>query len=159
MSAQDKRWFTPLVSSVYSFMGFEYEEDRVAEEIDCIKKFVLVGLAAAVFETVFLFGFVEFAGFNYLVVSVFAIELAILGQYFLNNAWTFEGDSHGCWSERLRGLVKTNLVRGTSIPLQVGVLFLITQVLGVFYLVANIGAMLVAGAYRYVLDSRWVWDR
>ncbi|MFB6284434.1 MAG: GtrA family protein [Halobacteria archaeon] len=161
MSTQDIQGgrITAILSSVSSSLGMDLDVDEIQEEVNCIKKFVVVGLLAAVFETVVLYGGVEFMGINYLLVSVVAIELAILGQYFINNQWTFEGHTHTNWRDKISGLMKTNLIRGTSIPLQVGLLFIVSHSLGIFYIFANICAMGVAGVYRYVLDSRWTWAR
>jgi putative flippase GtrA len=54
-------------------------------------------------------------------------------------------------------LLKTNLVRGTAIPLQLAILFVLVEWALLSYLVANAAAIAISGIYRYVLDARWTW--
>jgi putative flippase GtrA len=77
--------------------------------------------------------------------------------YVLNNAWTFDERSNDGRRAFLRGLAVTNVVRGSAIPLQLGVLFALTEWAGVAYLLSNGVAILVSGLYRYVLDARFTW--
>jgi putative flippase GtrA len=49
------------------------------------------------------------------------------------------------------------LVRGTAIPIQLGVLFAFVEVADILYLVANGLAIVVSGLYRFVLDAHWTW--
>ncbi|MFC7044819.1 GtrA family protein [Halobacteriaceae archaeon GCM10025711] len=124
-----------------------------------LRRFVLVGTVAAGVQMVLLWALVEHGGLNYLVGAVFAIEVTIVLQYVLNNAWTFAATQHTERTAYLVGLLKTNLVRGSAIPIQVGVLFWLVTFRSVPYLVANLVAIGVSGVYRYVLDSRWTWGR
>jgi len=57
----------------------------------------------------------------------------------------------------LVGLVKTNVVRGTAIPIQLAVLFALVEWQAIPYLIANAVAIGFSGLYRYVLDARWTW--
>lgn len=122
-----------------------------------LRRFVLVGSIAAGVQMVLLWLFVDFAHLNYLFAAVIAIEMTIVLSYVLNNAWTFRASRNTGIGEYLTGLVKTNLVRGTAIPIQLGVLFVLVERIHVLYLLANAIAILVSGLYRYVLDARWTW--
>jgi len=122
-----------------------------------LRRFVAVGTFAAGVQLVLLWLFVELAGLNYLVGATIAIEITIVLSYVLNNAWTFERMQNTGAVEYTVGLLKTNLVRGTAIPIQLGILFVFVQWLGVQYLLANAVAILLSGLYRYVLDARWTW--
>lgn len=121
-------------------------------------RFVVVGTSAAVVQTVVLWLFVELVGLNYLVAAVFAIELTILLQYVANNAWTFQHSRYTSRYDWLVGLLRTNVVRGTAIPLQVGLLWAFVNWAGLLYLIANAIAIFLSGIYRYYLDSRWTWQ-
>ncbi|WP_324757185.1 GtrA family protein [Haloarcula sp. GH36] len=120
-------------------------------------RFFLVGLTAASIQTVLLWLFIEFGGLNYLVGAAIAIEITILLQYVLNNAWTFSHDRHTSRWEYLVGMSKTNLVRGSAIPLQLGLLYAFVNWAAAVPLLANGGAIALTGIYRYVLDARWTW--
>ncbi|WP_254273575.1 GtrA family protein [Haloarcula marina] len=121
-------------------------------------RFFLVGLTAAAVQTVLLWLFVSLGGINYLVGAFVAIETTILFQYVLNNAWTFHRSRHTSLREYVVGMVKTNLVRGTAIPLQLGILYALVSFGSVEYLLANGFAIGATGLYRYALDSQWTWN-
>ena len=122
-----------------------------------LRRFVVVGVAAAAVQTGLLGVLVEWGGLQYLLAAVVAIETTIVLQYFANNAWTFRMARHRTRAEYLSGLLRTNLVRGTAIPIQLGVLWGLVSLLGVFYLAANVLAIGISGLYRYALDSAWTW--
>ena len=122
-----------------------------------LRRFVAVGTFAAGIQLVLLWLFVDAAGLNYLVGATIAIEITIILSYVLNNAWTFERMQNTGAVEYTVGLLKTNLVRGTAIPIQLGILFVLVEWAGSGYLLANAVAILLSGLYRYVLDARWTW--
>jgi len=122
-----------------------------------LRKFVAVGAIAAGLQLVLLWLFVDRVGLHYLLGAVVAIECTIVFQYVLNNRWTFRSDRNTGTREFLVGLAQTNVVRGTAIPIQIGVLFALVQYQGVPYLLANAAGIVVSGIYRYVFDARWTW--
>ena len=122
-----------------------------------LRKFVAVGTVAAGIQLGLLWVFVEHGGLNYLVGAAIAIELTIIFQYVLNNRWTFSQMKNVGRSAFVSGLAKTNVVRGTAIPIQLAVLYGLVQYQGVSYLLANAAGILVSGIYRYVFDARWTW--
>src|SRR6056297_1333959 len=115
-------------------------------------RFFLVGCTAASVQLALLWLFVDLGGVNYLVGAFVAIELTILFQYVLNNAWTFHRSRHSSMREYMVGLGKTNLVRGTAIPLQLGILYVLLTLSTAEYLIGNAVAIGVTGLYRYALD-------
>jgi putative flippase GtrA len=122
-----------------------------------LRRFFIVGAGAAGVQTVLLWLFVDYLGVWYVPAAVVAIEITIVLQYVVNNSWTFRPSQHATLLSYARGLVKTNLVRGTAIPLQTGLLFAFVEWFGLWYLLANLVAIFVSGFYRYYLDSRWTW--
>ncbi|WP_129116976.1 GtrA family protein [Halegenticoccus tardaugens] len=133
--------------------------DRCVDDrrIARLLRFFSVGSVAAGLQTVLLWFFVDVAGLYYLVGAVVAIEITIVAQYVANNVWTFKRVRHATRGEYLTGLFRTNLVRGSAIPIQVGLLYALVAWGGLEYLVANGGAIFVSGFYRYLLDTRWTW--
>ena len=123
-----------------------------------LRRFITVGGVAAALQTALLWAFVEQLGAHYLLAAVVAIEITIVFQYFLNNSWTFRLSRHRSLRSYAAGLVRTNVVRGTAIPIQTAVLFALVTWGNLMYLVANLGAIVVSGVYRYYLDSRWTWE-
>ena len=123
-----------------------------------LRRFLIVGLVAAAVQQMLLFAFVELGRLNYLVAAAIAIETTIILQYGLNNVWTFNADRKTGRRAYVYGLLKTNIVRGSAIPLQLAALYALVAFLSLGYLVANAFAIGVTGVYRYVLDSRWTWS-
>ncbi|GKZ15444.1 GtrA family protein [Haladaptatus sp. T7] len=122
-----------------------------------LRRFVIVGSVAAGVQMVLLWMFVDRAGLNYLFGALIAIEITILFQYTLNNAWTFHASRNSTTSDYLTGLFKTNVVRGSAIPIQLGILYVLVNTGDILYLIANAVAIAISGVYRYVLDARWTW--
>jgi putative flippase GtrA len=118
---------------------------------------MIVGIFVAGVQMVLLWLFVDRVGLHYLLGALIAIELTIVLSYVLNNAWTFKAIQNTGTVAYLYGLAKTNVVRGTAIPIQLGVLFVLVHFRIIPYLAANAVAILVSGIYRYVLDVRWTW--
>ena len=123
-----------------------------------LRRFVAVGTVAAAVQMVLLWLFVDYGGLNYVVGALVAIEMTIVFQYVLNNRWTFRATRNTGTVGYLVGLLKTNVVRGTAMPIQLGVLFLLVEGQNVPYLAANAVAIAISGVYRYVLDARWTWS-
>ncbi|WP_353634111.1 GtrA family protein [Halobacterium sp. NMX12-1] len=122
-----------------------------------LRRFVAVGAFTAGVQMVLLWAFVDVGRLNYLVGAVIAIEITIVLSYVLNNAWTFRKYRNTGTVDYLVGLLKTNVIRGSAIPLQVGVLFALVEWRALPYLLANAFAIFVSGLYRYVLDAKWTW--
>jgi len=136
-------------------MSVGYRFDRLA--VGRLWRFFVVGALAAGLQSVLLWTFVEVGEIYYVLAAVVAIEITILSQYVVNNAWTFSDRSNEGLRPFLGGLFRTNLVRGSAVPLQTGLLFVFVDALGLMYLGANLVAILVSGVYRYALDARWTW--
>ena len=122
-----------------------------------LRRFVAVGAFTAGIQMALLWLFVDLTGLNYLVGATIAIEITIILSYILNNAWTFQASQNTGRVDYLVGLLKTNVVRGTAIPLQLAILYALVEWLGLLYLVGNAVAILISGLYRYVLDAKWTW--
>lgn len=122
-----------------------------------LRRFVAVGTIAAGIQMVLLWLFVDVGGLNYLLGAVIAIEITIVLSYVLNNIWTFRDSRNTGRVEYVVGLAKTNIVRGTAIPIQLAVLFALVEWSGIPYLVGNAVGIVLSGIYRYILDARWTW--
>jgi len=130
----------------------------VGPEAPQLRRFFLVGSLAAGFQTAMLGTLVEWANLQYLLAALVSIEITILLQYGVNNRWTFGAARHSGLDEYLHGLVRTNLVRGSAIPIQIGILYLLVSAAAIPYLVANGVGIVISGVYRYLLESRWTWQ-
>ena len=125
--------------------------------LERLSRFTAVGGGAAALQTGLLYLLVDVGGLYYLLGAVLAIETTIVTQYVVNNAWTFADRAHEEGNAFLGGLLRTNLVRGSAIPLQTALLYVFVTWGGLGYLVANVCAIVPSGIYRYVLDAKWTW--
>ncbi len=144
-----------------------------------LRRFVIVGAFTAGIQQVLLWVFINVVGVFYLLSALFAIEITIILSYVLNNAWTFQATRNTGAVDYLMGLLKTNVVRGTAIPIQLGILYALVEIGAFEPLVTSIGplepplasigpieplaanavAIVVSGIYRYVLDAKWTWGQ
>ena len=144
-----------------------------------LRRFVIVGAVTAGIQQGLLWFFINAVGMFYLLSALFAIEITIILSYVLNNAWTFQATPNTGAIDYLMGLLKTNVVRGTAIPIQLGILYALVEIGAFDPLVASIGplepplasigpieplaanavAIVVSGVYRYVLDAKWTWGQ
>ncbi|NHX36009.1 MULTISPECIES: GtrA family protein [Halolamina] len=124
-----------------------------------LRRYVIVGSTTAGVQMLLLWLFVDAGDVNYLLGATVAIEITIVMTYVLNNAWTFASMRNTGWTDYLTGLLKTNVVRGTAIPIQLAVLYALVDWQGIQYLLANAVAILVSGVYRYFFDVKWTWGR
>jgi putative flippase GtrA len=124
-----------------------------------LRRFVIVGAFTAGIQMALLWLFVDVFGLFYLLGALFAIEITIILSYVLNNRWTFQTTRNTGATEYFSGLVKTNVVRGTAIPIQLAVLYALVEFGAIPYLVGNGVAIVVSGIYRYVLDAKWTWGQ
>jgi len=124
-----------------------------------LRRYTMVGATTAGVQMLLLWLLVDTAGVNYLLGATVAIEVTIIMTYVLNNAWTFKSIQNSGRAAYFTGLLKTNIVRGTAIPIQLAVLYALVDWYGMQYLLANAGAILISGVYRYVLDVKWTWGR
>lgn len=122
-----------------------------------LRRFTIVGTVTAGIQMGLLWLFVDTVQLNYLLGAVVAIEITIVLTYVLNNAWTFRHMRNTGLGGFLTGLLKTNIVRGSAIPIQLAVLFVLVEYGQVLYLLSNAIAILLSGIYRFILDARWTW--
>ncbi len=122
-----------------------------------LRRFTIVGAATAGVQMGLLWLFVDTVQLNYLLGAVIAIEITIVLSYVLNNVWTFRHMRNTGSSAFFTGLLKTNVVRGSAIPIQLAILFLLVEYGQVLYLLSNAIAILFSGVYRFILDARWTW--
>jgi len=122
-----------------------------------LRRFAAVGVLTAGVQLVLLWLLVETVELNYLLSATIAIEVTIILSYVLNNAWTFQSTRNAGVVDYTVGLLKTNVVRWTAIPIQLGILFGLVEWVDSQYLLANAVAIVLSGIYRYVLDARWTW--
>jgi len=120
-------------------------------------KFSIVGVIGAGINTGFLWVLTDVAGLYYLLSSVIAIEIAILLQFLMNDRWTFKEQKTQQVEQFITRIVKSNMWRSGGLAVNISVLYLLTEYMGVYYLLSNIAGIICAFLLNYFLESRLTW--
>ncbi|MFC1892991.1 GtrA family protein, partial [Chloroflexota bacterium] len=120
-------------------------------------KFCLVGLIGVLVNMGLLWLLTEIVGFPYLVSAAFSIESSIVSNFLLNDRFTFRDRRSPQAKTRLGRLLKFNLVSLAGLVLNMGVLWLFTEVLGIYYLLSNLCGIVAATLWNYLVNIWWTW--
>ena len=102
----------------------------------------------------FLYIFTERFGIFYAISSLFAIEISIITNFLLNNAWTWKDRrSESVW-KRFR---KFQSVSIAAVLVNWLVLVFLTEVMGVHYLLSNLIGIACGTALNFVLNDLWTF--
>jgi len=122
-----------------------------------IIKFGLVGLSGIVVNMGVLWYLTEFVGLFYLVSSLFAIELSILNNFVWNDLWTFKGTRQPWLSSRWHRIISFHVVSAGGLVINMGVLYFLTSIVGVYYLTSNIIGIMVGFGWNFLLNRNITW--
>lgn len=120
-----------------------------------ILRFSGVGLIGVGVNSAVLWLLTERLHLHYLLSSALATETAILSNFVLNHCWTFASwrDDESVAAK----LVKFNAIALGGLAITVGVLFLLTTLFGVHYMLGNLLAIAVAALWNYKANRTWTW--
>jgi len=120
-------------------------------------KFCAVGLSGVLVNMGLLWWLTEFAGLFYLLSAAVSIETSIISNFVLNNYFTFRDRRPSGVKPFFNYLVKFNLVSLAGLGLNMGVLWLLTEVFGIYYLLSNLCGIAVATLWNYLVNTWWTW--
>ena len=120
-------------------------------------KFCIVGASGILINMGLLWLLTELAGLPYPVSAVIGIECAIISNFIFNNFFTFSDRRSQTMKRFFSRLWKYNVISIAGLALNMGVLLLLTEVVGIYYLLSNLCGILVATLWRYILNSWWTW--
>ena len=135
---------------IYSLMKRKGELGRFA-------RFCLVGLSGVVVNIGLLWLLTEFAGLFYLVSAAISIEASIISNFTLNSYFTFADRGTPGVRSFISRLLKFNMVSLAGLAVNMVVLGLFTEVLGLYYLVSNLFGIAVATLWNYLANNWWTW--
>lgn len=122
-------------------------------------KFCAVGLSGIGVNMGLLYTLTELCGLFYLFSSPIAIECSFISNFFFNDLWTWKGVGVPGVTGRLKRLGKFHIVYGVGLAINLGLLYVITERLGVYYLLANLAAIAVATLWNFWGSAKWTWAR
>lgn len=121
-------------------------------------QFLSVGATGAVIDNVALAGFVEFGGLDPLTAKVLAAEISIILMFSINESWTFSDFGKKNPTAVLRRFLRSNAVRVGGVAVALGVLAVLHDGFGVWYLAANIAGIGVGFVVNYFAESLFTWQ-
>jgi len=116
-------------------------------------KFSLVGLSGILVNLAFLFLLTEVVGFSYIWSAIFASVISITNNYTWNYLWTFRDKKTGL----IQGWFQYLIMAGIASWLYLLLLILLTETLGIWYMLSATIAILVTFVLRYFVASRYIW--
>jgi dolichol-phosphate mannosyltransferase len=126
-------------------------------ELHRFLKFGAVGAAGGILNLVVLYWLTEL-GVYYLLSGLIGIEAGLLFNFFLNRSWTFKDRfTHG-FRYMFTALYRDHAVRFVGIVLNLVILWLLTSVFGLYYLMSQIIGILVAMFWNYGGNQWWTWE-
>jgi putative flippase GtrA len=120
-------------------------------------KFTVVGASGLLVNTLLLALFVDVAGLYYVGAAILATQGSTLWNFCLTERWVFAGREH----ERTRGrrAVLFFAMNNVALALRVPLLFGLTSVLGINYLVSNILSLVALTVVRFAVADVWIWAK
>jgi dolichol-phosphate mannosyltransferase len=126
-------------------------------ELTRFLKFCAVGLSGVLVNMSLLWLLTEVAGLFYLLSAAISIETSIISNFVLNDYFTFRDRRSPQVKSFLNRLLKFNLVSLAGLGFNMGVLWLLTEVFGIYYLLSNLCGIAVATLWNYLVNTWWTW--
>jgi dolichol-phosphate mannosyltransferase len=124
-----------------------------------IARFGLVGLSGIFVNMGLLYALTEFAGLYYLASAVIAIEVSIVNNFVWNDIWTFGSTDNLRFGRKVQRFGSFQAVSMGGLLVNMAVLFFLSDIAGVYYLVANLAGILVAFAWNYGVNRHYTWKK
>ena len=147
-----------LINGIEMFeklIDIKMSEYRVPFDIK-FGRFALIGALGALVNTAILYMLTEYLNLYYVLSSFFAVEIAIILMFFLNNSVTFENKKKGL--DLVKGIFKSNIVRSFGIVVNISLLYALTEYLGIYFLISNLVAIFTASIVNFVGEKHFNWN-
>lgn len=118
-------------------------------------RFAAVGLSGVGVNMFFLWFFTEVGRIHYMISSPMAVEISIVSNFLLNDAWTFrDAPNRSRFAVRL---LRFHLTAAGGFVLNYTVLVGLTELAGVYYLLSNLAGIVAGMAWNYTVNVKWTW--
>jgi len=120
-------------------------------------KFCTVGTIGAVVNLLVLYALTEFGVF-YLLSGLAGIEAGLLSNFVFNRSWTYKDRGTRGLRSVLTALYRDHAVRFVGIMLNLIILWLLTSLFGVYYLISQLIGITVGMLWNYGGNQWWTWE-
>ena len=134
-----------------------YHLMRRKGELTRFVRFCLVGASGVLVNMGLLWLLTEFAGLFYLLSAAISIESSIISNFLLNDLFTFPDRRAKGVKHLLKRLWKFNVVSLAGLGLNMAVLWLLTDIWGIYYLLSNLFGIALATLWNYLVNFWWTW--
>jgi dolichol-phosphate mannosyltransferase len=118
-------------------------------------KYYAVGASGVLVNLGLLFYLTEYVGLWYFLSYTLAISASITSNFILNKFWTFRDSIN---SQRTMVMyVKFVSVSLLGMAIQLGTVYLLVESLSVYYMLAAIVSISIAGAINFIINRRWTF--
>jgi dolichol-phosphate mannosyltransferase len=125
-------------------------------EVNRILKFVVVGGTGTLVNLGLLAILKEWAGIYYLLAGAIAFEVSVVWNFLLNDRFTF-GDRIRPEGTLFGRLLRFNVTSLGGFIIYLGILALLTQVFGLFYIISAAIGIVVGFGWNFMVNSAWTW--
>ncbi|KYK37817.1 MAG: hypothetical protein AYK18_08930 [Theionarchaea archaeon DG-70] len=117
-------------------------------------KFCIVGSIGAVIHLGVLYCLTEFFSIWYMVSATLGFTAAVVNNFILNKYWTFQNRA----PEIPRQFVTFFVINVISLGINLSVLHILTEYVGMWYMAAQVVAILVALSNNYLSNKKFTFN-
>lgn len=117
-------------------------------------KFCVVGSIGGIITLGVLYGLTEFFNIWYIFSAGIAFVIAVINNFLLNKYWTFKDHTPKIYQQFMTFFV----ISVTSLTINLSVLYILTEYIKIWYMTAQIAAILVALSNNYLGNKRFTFN-
>ena len=129
------------------------KESRLSLFAKHAAKYYAVGASGVLVNLALLYFLTEFAGLWYFLSYTLAISASITSNFILNKMWTFSDSVDS--QKTLVMYVKFVSVSLLGMAIQLGSVYVLVESFAVYYMLAALISIGIAGAINFVINRRW----
>jgi dolichol-phosphate mannosyltransferase len=120
-------------------------------------RFATVGATGLVVNTLLLAFFAGSAGIYYIAAAILATQGSTLWNYVLTEQWVFRRGRHRRRASHRMAMFF--LINNAALVLRIPLLYVLTSVAGIHYLMSNILTIVLLLVIRFTLADTWIWAK
>ena len=135
-------------------IAHKLQRKRRKETVRRLLKFLTVGASGTVISLATLWLLTDLAGWHYLLSYPVAFVLSVSNNYLWNSLWTFKDKQ-----AHFAGLGKYALVSLGTLTLREAMMYLFTDIGGMWYMASAILVTVVVCLINFILSRKFVWNK
>lgn len=120
-------------------------------------KFIVTGIAGIAFSVGLLWLITDKGGVFYLISGLISKEVGTLFSFVANEFWVFNDRIIVSWKESAKRCVQFNINRAASIFVVMITMAILTQFVGINYIISNLIGIVIAFPINYVASNKLIW--